>query len=259
MLLLAPLLRSPAHMSGLSSAVNTGVMALLVASTFAACGGGGDADATGPPVDADAPLDASVADAGREDCTNGVDDNGDGEIDCADPQCTPDYECVPTVPTDWTGYFRVNTAANPSAHVPCPDGGAPTTTFESPAGAAQCTACTCDSLTGATCDPPPLRCFVGSNNCSSGGGSDWTPALADGACHKPSNLLGATLRSRASCRGRRASPMRGAARRRPSISTTSRPSPRRLTRAFSPRPAADAARAVPACLGRRRPTPQPPA
>ncbi len=38
---------------------------------------------------------------GPEDCTNGVDDNDDNLVDCADPLCQPDYTCVPAPPAEW--------------------------------------------------------------------------------------------------------------------------------------------------------------
>ena len=38
----------------------------------------------------------------KEDCTNGKDDDGDGKIDCADPDCA-DYRCTPKVPAGWEG------------------------------------------------------------------------------------------------------------------------------------------------------------
>lgn len=38
-----------------------------------------------------------VSDGGTEDCTNDVDDDADGAIDCADPSCAVDVACVPSV------------------------------------------------------------------------------------------------------------------------------------------------------------------
>ena len=31
----------------------------------------------------------------QEDCLNGLDDDANGSVDCADPACAPDFECVP--------------------------------------------------------------------------------------------------------------------------------------------------------------------
>ncbi|MBI5479962.1 MAG: hypothetical protein HY906_13940, partial [Deltaproteobacteria bacterium] len=36
-----------------------------------------------------------------EDCMNGIDDNGDGLVDCDDPQCQAAYQCVPVAPDGW--------------------------------------------------------------------------------------------------------------------------------------------------------------
>ena len=51
---------------------------------------GGDDDDTGPPPDDDdtmPPDDDDDSGPQPEDCTNNVDDNGDGLIDCDDPTC----------------------------------------------------------------------------------------------------------------------------------------------------------------------------
>ncbi|MEJ7732155.1 MAG: hypothetical protein WKG00_23470 [Polyangiaceae bacterium] len=53
-----------------------------------------------------------------EECGNGVDDDGDDQIDCADGECT-DFTCAPGVPDGWRGYFAVY--AGPTAGAPgCP-------------------------------------------------------------------------------------------------------------------------------------------
>lgn len=41
--------------------------------------------------------------SGGEDCTNGIDDDGDNDIDCADSDCQSGHTCAPTVPNGWTG------------------------------------------------------------------------------------------------------------------------------------------------------------
>jgi hypothetical protein len=38
-----------------------------------------------------------------EDCMNGIDDDGDTMVDCADPDCQPGFMCVPTVPDGFIG------------------------------------------------------------------------------------------------------------------------------------------------------------
>lgn len=55
------------------------------------------------------------------DCSDGLDDNGDGKPDCADPTCANVVACVPAIPAGWTGYtvFYEGTAASaPSCSAP---------------------------------------------------------------------------------------------------------------------------------------------
>jgi hypothetical protein len=42
------------------------------------------------------------SDSGLEICTNSIDDDGDGLVDCADADCGA-YQCVPTAPAGWQG------------------------------------------------------------------------------------------------------------------------------------------------------------
>lgn len=65
-------------------------------------GGGTDADG----IDA-ARVDAST---GGEDCTNGVDDDDDGMIDCADSDCGT-FVCVDPAPAGWAGYGTLGDCA----------------------------------------------------------------------------------------------------------------------------------------------------
>ncbi|HSN97851.1 MAG TPA: hypothetical protein VLS89_06115, partial [Candidatus Nanopelagicales bacterium] len=53
-----------------------------------------------------------------ENCTNGVDDDGDGAADCADVKCT-EYACVSEVPAGWTGYFALYDG-DPAGDPGCP-------------------------------------------------------------------------------------------------------------------------------------------
>jgi hypothetical protein len=55
---------------------------------------------------------------GPEDCTNGKDDNGDGLVDCADPQCAPDYQCEIAPPSGWS---NVGYKAERSVNAPATD------------------------------------------------------------------------------------------------------------------------------------------
>src|SRR5689334_5880623 len=60
-----------------------------------------------PSYTFDRPTDGGVVEGGDgEDCTNGVDDNDDGLIDCADPGCSG-YACVSVIPMGWQGYVAL--------------------------------------------------------------------------------------------------------------------------------------------------------
>ena len=55
---------------------------------------------------------------GTEVCTNGSDDDGDGQVDCTDSDCT-DYACAPVVPSDWLGPVAVYLGATNNPPPPC--------------------------------------------------------------------------------------------------------------------------------------------
>ncbi|MBW2525787.1 MAG: hypothetical protein JRI23_16505 [Deltaproteobacteria bacterium] len=56
--------------------------------------------------------------ASGEQCDNGLDDDGDEQIDCADPDCSG-YVCTPAVPPGWTGPASIGIDPGES---PCPTG-----------------------------------------------------------------------------------------------------------------------------------------
>lgn len=120
--------------------------------------------------------------AGAEmNCLDGVDNDSDGAIDCADPDCAQ-YECVEGAPTGWTGYFRLreNSYDLAAPKVECAPGVAPTRFFTEPSPAV-CAPCACGGLTDASCGPVPLFC-AGNKTCSNP--SDVSGQLTDGECHK---------------------------------------------------------------------------
>lgn len=49
-----------------------------------------------------------------EDCLDGQDNDEDGKVDCADPECAADYECVDPIPVGWGnfGYVALYDGAN---------------------------------------------------------------------------------------------------------------------------------------------------
>lgn len=129
---------------------------LVVGSVLAGCGqvkatpdaAPGVSDAS--PEDApDAMVDAPTC-AATEDCFNGLDDDCNGEIDCADTACTggasPVAECVADPGSATSGYL---------ASDDCPTTYPTETQLSSGLNAGTCTAgsCTCSGLTGgARCD-----------------------------------------------------------------------------------------------------------
>ncbi len=106
-------------------------------------------------------------------------------IDCADPACQPDHECVPEVPRDWQGYYRLDVTAFPSAMVVgCPDGDVSTPYYDTPGGAADCAACSCGDADGGDCGLPQMGYFVNNGACG-GGSASYAPSDTD--CHSFTN------------------------------------------------------------------------
>jgi hypothetical protein len=96
-----------------------------------------------------------------EDCMNGIDDDGNGQIDCADPACNAGYMCVPQLPSGFTGPGEVYDGPGPSP--PCD----PLYTtdylngFATPQCPVSCTACTCGSPANVTCGSPGIASGTG--------------------------------------------------------------------------------------------------
>jgi hypothetical protein len=114
--------------------------------------GGDGASGGGAPTTTSSSSGAATASSsgggstGPEDCLDGVDDDGDSQVDCEDSDCAA-FECVPELPPGWEGYFRVHDAAYPNpAPSACPDASAPTSYVSGPA-TAQCDTCACGALT----------------------------------------------------------------------------------------------------------------
>jgi hypothetical protein len=88
------------------------VVVLVSASVF---GGGACNDSTargvGAPLpDAPRPSDATTADG--ENCFDGIDNNGNGLVDCADPSCAGVAMCAPAVPNGWLGHAELYDGAS---------------------------------------------------------------------------------------------------------------------------------------------------
>ncbi len=123
------------------------------------------------------------------DCTNGVDDDGDGLVDCADVKDCAGYRCLDAIPTDWEGHFWVRQHAkyDPTEPlVPCADGQPPTRYYSGPKAAA-CEACTCGGITGASCHTP-IHCAPSNRSCTNAG--PWTDGLANNSCYNTGSITG---------------------------------------------------------------------
>jgi hypothetical protein len=132
--------------------------------------------------------DACVA-TGPELCSNGLDDNCDGKIDCADPACTG-FTCAAPVPTaaGWTGPVLLWMGASTVTAPGCPTGYQ--TAFDvhaGPTGAADTCGCTC-TASGQTCSLTGN--FHDDQHCSAASCAATTPA-SNGACTLvPTNICG---------------------------------------------------------------------
>jgi hypothetical protein len=132
-----------------------------------------------------------------EDCLDGLDNDLDGTIDCADTDCTTGFTCTDEPPTGWTSVALEQGMGAPPPPMPCDSGAMPESLFTGPAGPAECSACSCGALAGNTCNAPGLSCFVGSNNCGNGQ-QDWTNNFGNGNCAKPDIGLTGSLSCRLS-------------------------------------------------------------
>lgn len=122
------------------------------------------------------------AGANDENCTDGVDNDGDGAIDCADSDCSAGFECV-DVPSGWDGPYLVREVGYVDELPDCADGSDTILFFAEPSGPAECSECTCNQVPCL----PAISCWP-ADNCD-GQGVDLTDLLADGECHKPVDLI----------------------------------------------------------------------
>lgn len=92
---------------------------------------------------------------GGEACDNGVDDDDDGAVDCADDACTgAGFACAPTVPEGFDGPVALVRATDGAA--PACGGAFPDQVLQGGVGAlhaptATCSPCTCGSPDGGAC------------------------------------------------------------------------------------------------------------
>jgi hypothetical protein len=110
---------------------------------------GHDAGKQPPPAqDHDASVTQQPPPKTVEDCSNGIDDDGDGDPDCADSDCS-DWSCDGAAPTGWTGPSVVYVGSDP----PNCGGDYSKETLAGgtavDAAAASCSTCSCSNATAA--------------------------------------------------------------------------------------------------------------
>jgi hypothetical protein len=79
-------------------------------------GAGGDAGPDATTGDG-RPIDPNCKSTGKEICDDGIDNDCNGDIDCADPACNAGFACVDGTPEGWTELALADTA-----RPPCPSG-----------------------------------------------------------------------------------------------------------------------------------------
>ena len=118
-------------------------------------------------------------DAGIEICTNGIDDDFDNLVDCADPDCSPGFTCVPAVPRGWQGPTALFQATGDRLPT-CPVGSSVQIAAAAGISAAppDCASCLCGPAEGTVCQVSRLRFHAGPS-CS---GQSSTLTIASGVC-----------------------------------------------------------------------------
>lgn len=146
----------------LADPVATGGSGAYIATGGTAAGSGG---ASGGAAGTGAAGSGGTSGSGAEDCQNGVDDDEDGKLDCADTDCASGFSCA-TVPSGWTAVLA---ATQPwASNLPissCAAGLSATRYFSGPATQSACSTCTCGALTGGNCGSTPITCTLGDTAC----------------------------------------------------------------------------------------------
>jgi len=115
---------------------------------------------------------------GPEVCTDGVDNDCNGLVDCADPACAS-FKCVAAPPMGWA-----LSAFDPSDRSPCPAGYPQATDLvvDPNLGPATCT-CSCSVSTPAGCEQGAVEYYASGNSaCNLGEGGAPGPYSVDGLC-----------------------------------------------------------------------------
>lgn len=132
-------------------------------------------------------------------CTNGLDDDKDGSIDCSDSECMDMYTCIPPIPAGFTEIVMISVKPYDETPTPCAGGAMPTLFYQNPANGA-CDSCTCDA-SGVQCIPGQLATsfsFFG-GNCSNANPIGALPADQCQAVNGDSAILQAAPMMTGSC------------------------------------------------------------
>ena len=150
------------------SGVSSGGGAPGGAGGLGSSGGEGGLGANGG-VGASGGAAGSGGNVGSEDCTDGVDNDGNGHVDCEDPGCQPAFWCAPAIPLGWTGPVALFEGAAPAPD--CSSSGFPIMAQDAYA-----------DIDGGTVACPSCQCNVTSSSCTAAlqffsdpacGGSCW--------------------------------------------------------------------------------------
>lgn len=123
----------------------------------------------------DGPLPDGSCNGGAENCNNGIDDNCDGKIDCADPLCMAGYVCAAPVPGGWTGpvAWSETSGASPSCAAPFA-----TDAYDGQGGLSGAPAtcgCTCGGSTGENCNSGGSATVYDDHSCTTSYANDGLP------------------------------------------------------------------------------------
>jgi hypothetical protein len=88
---------------------------------------------------------------GESACADGVDNDQDGQPDCADTDCVGRSTCLPTVPSDWTGPLTTTKRPASVDPAPCASGSAPKRRYATTGNPVHCSTCECGAREGASC------------------------------------------------------------------------------------------------------------
>ncbi len=123
-------------------------------------------------------------------CDDGIDNDGNGLVDCEDGACKAvGYRCVPAVPEEWEGYFwiHVRPYQGEDEETSCPGGEKANRYYSRNAEKAICDPCACSPLEGTLCDAPGIACDYKSKGCAN---AVPQPDLENFDCH---NLSGSSI------------------------------------------------------------------